>query len=75
MDEILYEIFQDGKTYYKILDRYFPVDTPSNLKGFDGDSLYSVGAIVVFYNNRDNASAYNKEVLEAGVDPIPHPHR
>jgi len=68
-------VVKDGKTYYKILDRYFPVDTPSNLKGFDGDSLYSVGAIVVFYNNRDNASAYNKEVLEAGVDPIPHSHR
>uniref|UniRef100_A0A914Y723 Parafibromin n=2 Tax=Panagrolaimus superbus TaxID=310955 RepID=A0A914Y723_9BILA len=69
------KVEKDGKLYYKILDTYYPFDTPSNVKTFDSEGgFYSVGTVGTFYLNHEN-QAYTRNALELNVELVPRPHR
>uniref|UniRef100_A0AC34FA13 Parafibromin n=1 Tax=Panagrolaimus sp. ES5 TaxID=591445 RepID=A0AC34FA13_9BILA len=70
------KVEKDGKLYYKILDTYYPFDTPSNVKTFDSEgTFYSVGTVGTFYLNHENQAAYTRNALELNVELVPRPHR
>uniref|UniRef100_A0AC35GNH7 Cell division control protein 73 C-terminal domain-containing protein n=1 Tax=Panagrolaimus sp. PS1159 TaxID=55785 RepID=A0AC35GNH7_9BILA len=69
------KVEKDGNLYYKILDTYYPFDTPSNVRTFDNEGFYSVGTVGTFYLNHENQSAYTRNALELNVELVPRAHQ